>query len=66
MEYEEVKNLVLKFYPQRKNENDPLIIKLATICTNAKCTSEEIEDLCDNFSDELDNSFSNGINSHNL
>lgn len=53
--------LVLKHFPKRLDENDPLIRKLAEATAMAGFEEQDIAELCEALSDEFDKSFQNGI-----
>jgi len=57
--------LTLKHWPIKTEENNPMVRKFAEIASLASLEEQDIQEFCDQLSDELDNSFRRGQNSVN-
>lgn len=57
---------VIKHWPFANCEDSPLVLKLSEQFALAGSSEEEIKDICNLISDEINDAFSNGINSVNL
>lgn len=61
--YSNTLKLVLKYWFFKTDEYDPLVRKIADVCSLAGYQENEIEELCDLISDFSNESYQRGINS---
>ena len=58
-------SIILKHWPIKTDGNNPMVRKFAEIASFASLEEQDIQEFCDQLSDELDNSFRRGQDSVN-